>query len=95
LKTLCRCGCRCDTFNNSLALALHKADWFIWCALSLAGQAIKAVLGVQCLTVFKEFTVVAVWEECQPLAIRVRLANLETSEFITCRFSSKSNVIKY
>jgi len=95
LKTLCRCGCRCDTFYYSLALALGKADWFIWCALSLAGQAIKAVLGVQCLTVFKEFTVVAVWEECQPLAIRVRLANLEASEFITCRFSSEPNVIKF
>ena len=61
----------------------------------MAGQAIKAVVGVLCLTIFKEFTVVAIREECQPLAIRVRLANLETSEFITCRFSSMPNVITY
>jgi hypothetical protein len=94
LKTLCRCGCRGDTFNSAHAQALHKADWFILCALSLAGQAIKA-FGVQCLTVFKECTVVAVREECQPLAIRVRLANLEASEFITCRFSSEPNVLNF
>jgi hypothetical protein len=95
LKTLLSCGCRCDPFNNSLAVTVDKADWFIWCALSLAGQTVKAVLGVQCLAVSKEFTEVAIRKECQPLAIRVRLANLEASEFITCRFSSKPNVIKY
>jgi hypothetical protein len=94
LKTLFSCGCRCDTFNNSLAFAVDKADWFIWSALSLAGQAIKAVLGVQCPAVFKEFAVVSIREEGQPLAIRVRLANLEASEFITCWFSSEPIVIK-
>ncbi len=95
MKTLFSCGCRCDTFNNSLAVTLNKADWFIWCALTLAGQTIKAVLGVQCLAVSKEFTEVAIKKECQPLAIRVRLANLEASEFITCKFSSKPNVKTY